>query len=52
MKNIYILVIALLTGFSAFAQSEIKGLITNQEGELLIGANVFVPEQNKGTVAV
>jgi len=51
MKNIYILVVVLLTGFPALAQTEIKGLITNQEGELLIGANVFIPEQNKGTVA-
>jgi len=51
MKNIILLVITLLSGISAFSQNEIKGLITNQEGELLIGANVFVPEQNKGTVA-
>ena len=51
MKNIILLVITLLSGISAFSQNEIKGLITNQEGELLIGATVFVPEQNKGTVA-
>ncbi len=51
MQNIFLIIIILLTGFSAFAQSEIKGLVTNQEGELLVGANIFVPEQNKGTVA-
>ncbi len=51
MKNIVLLVIALLAGTSAFAQNEIKGVITNNQGEPLAGANVFVPEQNKGTVA-
>lgn len=50
MKNIILLVIALLTAISGFAQNEIKGLITNQSGEPLVGANVFVSEQSKGTI--
>jgi len=50
MRNIILLVFALLAGISAFAQNEIKGMITNPQGEPLVGANVFVSEQNKGTV--
>ncbi|HWR99295.1 MAG TPA: TonB-dependent receptor plug domain-containing protein, partial [Prolixibacteraceae bacterium] len=40
-----------LTVGPLFAQSEISGKITSQLGEPLIGAIVFVPEQNTGTVA-
>ena len=51
MKNIVLLVIGLLTEISVCAQNEIKGLITNNLGEPLDGANIFVLEQNKGTIS-
>ncbi len=51
MKNIILLVFALLNGIPVFAQNEIKGLITNNKREPLGGAYVFISEQNKGTIS-
>jgi iron complex outermembrane receptor protein len=50
MKNIILLAIAIATAGAAIAQNNVNGIITNQQGEPLAGANVFVMEQNKGTV--
>ncbi len=50
MKNIILLAIAVATTGLAFAQNNVIGIITNQQGESLAGANVFIMEQNKGTV--
>ena len=50
MKNIILLAIAIATAGSVFAQNNVNGIITNQQGESLAGANVFIMEQNKGTV--
>ncbi len=50
MKNILLLAIAVATTGPAFAQNNVSGIITNQQGESLAGANVFIMEQNKGTV--
>ena len=51
MKNIILLIIALFAEVPAIAQSEIKGKITDKQGEPLAGANVYISEQNKGTAA-
>lgn len=40
----------MMTGFVAVSQNMIRGTITNQQGFPLAGANVFISEQNKGTV--
>lgn len=51
MKNTLFLALLILTGGSLFAQSKLKGLITNQQGEPLIGAAVFIPDMKTGTVS-
>jgi len=51
MKNIIVYIIALFSVIPAYTQNEIRGSVTNNQGESLPGANIFVPEQNKGTVA-
>ncbi len=52
MKQFFIAATFLFSGTWLYAQYDISGVITDAEtGETLIGATVFVPELNKGTVA-
>jgi len=36
---------------TVFAQNKISGIITDQNHQPLVGATIFIPEMNKGTVA-
>jgi len=51
MAKQFILVAAwlLLGSVSAWAQGTLVGKLTNKEGSVLVGANVWLPEKNKGT---
>ncbi|MBI9052184.1 MAG: TonB-dependent receptor [Bacteroidales bacterium] len=49
MKRIGILSILLFMTMGLFAQQTITGKVTNNEGEILIGANVLIKETYKGT---
>jgi iron complex outermembrane receptor protein len=51
MKNILFLSLLILTGGSLYAQSKLKGLITDKQGEPLIGAIVYIPDMKTGTVS-
>ena len=51
MKNILIFVIVSITAISTFAQNTIRGLITDQQGTPLTGCNIYVSDQNWGTVS-
>ena len=51
MKNILSLILLVVTGGSLFAQGKLKGLITDKQGEPLIGAAVFIPDMKTGTVS-
>ncbi len=52
MKKIFFLIFSLLCGPWLFAQYNVSGVITDSEsGETLIGATIFIPELNKGTVS-
>ncbi len=48
MKRIGFAVILLFMTLSIFAQQQIVGKVKNASGELLIGANVFIKDLNKG----
>jgi len=45
------LFVLLFAGGSLIAQNEISGVVTSPEGEPLIGAVVYLPDQHTGTVA-
>lgn len=45
------LIIFLMTGISAFAQNRIKGKITDEKGEELIGVNVLIKGTSVGTIS-
>lgn len=49
--HILFLIIFLMSGISAFAQSSIKGKITDEKGEELIGVNVLIKGTSVGTVS-
>jgi iron complex outermembrane receptor protein len=51
MKRILLLILLGLIYTIIPAQNQISGTITNNQGEPLPGAAVFLPEQNKGTVS-
>jgi len=46
-----ILVLVLFISFQAFSQNTLKGRITDQNNNPLPGANIYIYELNKGTVA-
>ena len=49
-KKYFILIIILLSVFSGFTQTEVRGTTKNSStGESLPGVNVFIPEIHKGT---
>lgn len=48
MKRIVFAVILLFMTLSIFAQQQIVGKVKNTSGELLVGANVFIKDLNKG----
>lgn len=49
-KIIFLLVIFLTTATIIRAQNIIRGTVQNENNEPLIGATVFIPELNKGTI--
>lgn len=49
MKKIGIIILLVILSGSLFAQETIKGIVKNENGELLIGANVIIKETQKGT---
>ena len=51
MKKIFLSVIFYLTAITVSAQNEISGLITDHQGTPLSGVNIYVLEQNRGTVS-
>ncbi len=50
MKNIVIIFCVLFIFIKINAQNRIKGKVTDANNEPLIGATVFLPELNKGTI--
>jgi len=51
MKKVLILGFMILTYHFAFSQINISGKITDSNKQPLIGATVFIPDMNKGTVS-
>jgi iron complex outermembrane receptor protein len=51
MKRIYIICLLVFLYGTGKAQNIISGTVTNQNNEPLAGANIYLPELNKGTVA-
>ena len=53
MKHILLVIIVVFSIINSFGQTEytIRGTITDQNGEKLIGANVIIPELTKGAVS-
>lgn len=51
MKSIYFICLLVLLYGTGKAQNIISGTVTNQNNEPLAGANIYLPELNKGTVA-
>lgn len=51
MKRIYIISVLILLCHISNAQNKITGKITDQNNMPLIGANIFVPDMNKGTIS-
>ncbi|NOQ26595.1 MAG: TonB-dependent receptor plug domain-containing protein [Bacteroidales bacterium] len=49
MKRIGIIILLIVLSSSLFAQETIKGIVLNEVGELLIGANVVIKESQIGT---
>jgi len=51
MKNVFIICVMILSYHITNAQNKISGKIVDQDSLPLIGATVFVPDLNKGTVS-
>ncbi|RPH28271.1 MAG: TonB-dependent receptor [Bacteroidales bacterium] len=51
MKNIFIICVMILSYHITEAQNKISGKIVDQDNLPLIGATIFVPDLNKGTVS-
>jgi iron complex outermembrane receptor protein len=51
MKKIMIFILVILYYLEISAQNQIHGIISDLNGAPLAGANIFVPESQKGTVA-
>ena len=43
----YKILFLILITFSSFAQKTIKGLVYNNKGEVIAGANILIPSLNK-----
>ncbi|HPE76813.1 MAG TPA: TonB-dependent receptor [Draconibacterium sp.] len=50
MKKIFLIVILILSYQITKSQNKISGKITDKENLPIIGASVFIPEMNKGTI--
>lgn len=50
MKHTIFTFLLILVGFTIQAQTVIQGKVTDSKGSLLVGASVFLPEQNKGAI--
>ena len=46
MKKIWIVVIIVLMGFDSFSQITIKGSVKDEKGEILVGATIYLSEDN------
>jgi len=51
MKNIFIICVMVLSYHITNAQNRITGKITDQNNLPLVGATIFIPDMNKGTVS-
>ena len=51
MKNIFSIYFLILLSLPLKAQNIIKGTITDEDSIPLIGATVYLPEINKGTIS-
>lgn len=51
IRSLFAVNILLLCSFSGFSQFRVKGKITDEKGELLIGVNVMVKNTNAGTLS-
>ncbi len=51
MKNIFIICVMVLSYHITNAQNKITGKITDQNNLPLVGATIFIPDMNKGTVS-
>jgi iron complex outermembrane receptor protein len=50
MKKVFLIFVMIFSHIISNAQNKISGKVTDQNNLPLIGANIFVPEMNKGTV--
>ncbi|MDF1548560.1 MAG: TonB-dependent receptor [Bacteroidales bacterium] len=51
MKRLFIICLLVLTYHTAKSQNKITGVISDQDGAPLIGATIFIPDINKGTIS-
>jgi iron complex outermembrane recepter protein len=52
MKKYFIfIIIALYSSYCINAQNLVRGIVTDQDSQPLIGATIYIPDLNKGTVA-
>ncbi|HNX89516.1 MAG TPA: TonB-dependent receptor [Paludibacteraceae bacterium] len=51
MKKIFIICVMILSYHISNAQNKITGKITDQDNLPMVGANIFVPDMNKGTTS-
>ncbi|MDB4728140.1 carboxypeptidase-like regulatory domain-containing protein, partial [Saprospiraceae bacterium] len=49
MRNVYLIFTAFLLSSQLFAQADLRGQVTDENGEPLIGASVILLEMKKGT---
>lgn len=50
MRGILSFILLLLSWFPAYAQNDLKGTVTSQQGEPLPGVNIYVSEKTSGTI--
>jgi iron complex outermembrane recepter protein len=51
MIRVLFLITIMLSGLLGYSQNSISGKITDEKGEALVGASVFLPDLNKGVVS-
>lgn len=51
IKNLFLFCSLMMLTLTVFAQSEIRGRITDEEGEIIIGARIVIPSEGKGALS-